>query len=198
MADQSIGTASTSSSLIRRVKARDTGAWQRLVQLYTPMVYGWARRGGLNDSDAADVSQEVFQTLVAKIDQFQRDQTGTSFRGWLWKITQNQVRLHFRKRTNEPDGVGGTDAAMQFQQLPDFFESAEEPSAEAARTQLVHRTLRLIRNDFSQQVWDLFWRQAVEGESAADIASELEIPAKNIRQAKYRVLCRLREELEGS
>ena len=48
---------STSSSLLMRVKGRDPDAWQRLVNLYGPLVYRWAREAGLQDSDAADVMQ---------------------------------------------------------------------------------------------------------------------------------------------
>ncbi len=36
-------SSSTSTSLLRRVKARDPDAWQRLVNLYGPLVYRWAR-----------------------------------------------------------------------------------------------------------------------------------------------------------
>jgi len=191
-------TASTSSSLIRRVKARDAEAWERLFQLYTPMVYGWARRSGLRDSDAADISQEVFRAVARSIDDFQRDQAGSSFRSWLWAITRNQIRLYFRKKGDEPEAAGGTDAAAQLQQHASFLDEDTDPGGLSGRKLLVHRALRLIRNDFSECNWQAFWQLAVEGRSAADIAAELDMSPAAVRQAKYRVLCRLRQELEGS
>ena len=191
-------TASASSSLIRRVKASDPDAWERLFQLYTPMVYGWARRGGLRDSDASDISQEVFRAVVRSIDDFQREQGSSSFRSWLWAITRNQIRLYYRQRADEPEAVGGTDADVLLQQHASFLEEETDPSGLTGRKLLVQRALRLIRNDFSERNWQAFWRLAVEGHSAADIADQLDMSAAAVRQAKYRVLCRLREELEGS
>lgn len=51
----------TSSSLIRAILARDPQAWSRFAQLYGPVVYRWVRQWGLQENDAADVVQEVFQ-----------------------------------------------------------------------------------------------------------------------------------------
>lgn len=162
------------------------------------MVYGWARRGELRDSDAADICQEVFRAVVKNIDDFQRDQASSSFRSWLWAITRNQIRLFYRRRADEPQATGGTDAAAQIQQLPAFLDEDSEPSALVGRKLLVHRTLKLIRSDFSERNWDAFWRLAVEGESATEIAETLGMSPSAVRQAQYRILCRLREELEGS
>lgn len=192
------GTGSTSSSLIRRVKARDAAAWERLFQLYTPLVYGWARRSGLRDSDAADISQEVFRAVARNIDDFQKDQASSSFRAWIWAITRNQIRLYFRKKGDEPEAAGGTNAALQLQQHPSFLDEDTDPMGLAGRQLLVQRALRLIRNDFSERNWQAFWQLAVEERSATEVAEELEMSPAAVRQAKYRVLCRLREELEGS
>jgi RNA polymerase sigma-70 factor (ECF subfamily) len=49
----------TSSSLLERVKTQDPQGWQRLLALYGPLVYHWARQSHLQDQDAADVVQEV-------------------------------------------------------------------------------------------------------------------------------------------
>ena len=38
----------------------DDASWKRLVALYSPLVYGWCRDGGLPAGDAANVLQEVF------------------------------------------------------------------------------------------------------------------------------------------
>ena len=51
---------STSASLIQSVKAADTDAWQRLADLYGPVVYAWCRQAGLTQVDTADVAQNVF------------------------------------------------------------------------------------------------------------------------------------------
>src|SRR3954451_16054692 len=89
---------SISNSLLEGVKSRDARAWQRLVDLYGPLVYHWCCRPGLRREDRADIFQEVFRTLAEKIDIFCRDRPGGTFRGWLRTITRNKIADHFRKK----------------------------------------------------------------------------------------------------
>ena len=50
----------TSLTLVGRVQANEEAAWQRLVDLYGPLIFSWGCRGGLSVEDSADVMQEVF------------------------------------------------------------------------------------------------------------------------------------------
>jgi Sigma-70 region 2 len=77
-------SSSTSASLLQRVRRFDPDAWDRLCALYGPVVYGWCRRAGLQENDAAEVLQEVFRSVFRGIGDFQKSasQAGT-FRGWL-------------------------------------------------------------------------------------------------------------------
>src|SRR5438034_10006419 len=78
------GAASTSSTLLLRVKARDPDAWRRFEQLYRPLVLRWCRvRFGLQDADAEDVAQEVFGAVSGAIEEFRHDRPSDSLRGWL-------------------------------------------------------------------------------------------------------------------
>src|SRR5262249_53660874 len=70
----------TSVSLLERAKGRDEAAWRRLVLLYSPLVYFWARRSGLADTDAADVVQDVWQRVAAALPRFRRDSDSGTFR----------------------------------------------------------------------------------------------------------------------
>jgi len=42
------------SLLVRLRDAHDADAWGHFVSLYAPLVYGYARKQGLQDADAAD------------------------------------------------------------------------------------------------------------------------------------------------
>src|SRR5438552_4671524 len=94
--EASQATSSTSRSLLERVKARDARAWDQLVTLYSPLILHWCRRWDLEGHDAADVFQEVFQTLATQIGRFRKERPGDTFRGWLWTITRSKVHDHFR------------------------------------------------------------------------------------------------------
>lgn len=181
---------STSQTLLRRAQQRDDDAWRRLSQLYAPLVYGWARRAGLQGSDAADVGQEVFRTVALKIADYRPD-GGSGFRAWLWGITRNKLREFRRTRATEPQ-PGGVDAAL----LADIPEhEAGEFLQTESQARLVQRALKVLETEFEENTWRAFWRSAVEEHRTADIASDLQMTVKAVRQAKYRVLRRLRQEL---
>lgn len=153
--------------------------------------------GGLSDADAADAVQEVFRSVYSHATDFDVENQQSSFRAWLWAITRNQVRLFYRRRGSTPQAQGGTDVARQLNEYPDWIDDEEEPVTSHERRSLLQRTLAVIRNDFDDTTWQAFWRLAVEDHSSADIAEELGISQGAVRQAKYRVLCRLREEMGG-
>ena len=186
----------TSRSLLERVQADEAAAWDRLVTLYAPLVFQWCRGWGLREQDIADVFQEVFQAVAAHVANFRRERQGDTFRGWLRTITRNKVYDHFRRQGREPAGVGGSDAQARLAQLP-----APQPrdegssSAEEGEPGLFRRALDLIRGEFAERTWQAFWRTAVEGRAAAEVAAELGMSPGAVRVAKSRVLQRLREEL---
>ena len=186
---------STSGSLIARMKRREPDAWQKVSDIYTPLVYSWARRGGLIDADAADAVQEVFQSVYRHSADFDVKNQHTSFRAWLWTITRNQVRLFYRRRGDTPVAHGGTDFVRQLNEYPDWIDNEKEPVTSIELHALLQRTLVVIRSDFDDNTWQAFRRLTVEGHAAGDIAVELGISPGAVRQAKYRVLCRLREEM---
>ena len=64
-----------------------------------------------------------------------------------------------------------------------------------ASARLFARALELIRGEFEERTWTAFWRTAVEGQAAKDVAADLSMSPGAVRVAKSRVLHRLREEL---
>jgi RNA polymerase sigma-70 factor (ECF subfamily) len=185
----------TSLSLLFRLRENDAAAWDRLVILYAPLVYYWCRKLGLPDQDAADIFQDVFQSVATKIASFHKDQPGDTFRGWLRMITHNKVQDHFRRQGRQPQAAGGSEANLRLSQLP-FSEDVEESNDDQqAYQQLVQRALELIRNEFTPRTWQAFWRVAVDGQRPVDVAEELKMQPGTVRVAKSRVLQRLRQEL---
>ena len=194
MSESSPPSSGTSLSLLERARSRDPMAWQKLVQLYSPLAFSWARRAGLGDADAADLVQEVWQSVAAALDRFRRDGAGATFRGWLWTITRNKLNDHFRTRRGKPEAAGGTEAKQMLEAVPEQ-EPADEAGSEGHG--LLHRTLELIRPEFEERTWRAFWGVTVEGRSAADVGEALGMAANAVHQARFRVLRRLREEMAG-
>ncbi len=186
-------TLSTSVRLIEQAKQRDPMAWERLAQLYGPLVYGWARRSGLQPSDAADVAQDVFRSVCQAIERFDQERPDGRFRSWLQGITRNRLRDFFRQQQRQPIGAGGTTANVGFQQLLD--DALSEKSLEASTKSLAMRALAMIETDFEESTWRAFWRTAIEGHAPRRVAEELGLSVASVYKAKSRVLQRLREEL---
>lgn len=187
-------SSSTSLSLLRRAGEHDAEAWRRISDLYVPLVYRWARQARLQESDAADIVQEVFQSLASRIQDFRRDQPGDSFRGWLYSITRNKIRDHFRDVARRPDAPGGTEAYAELEALSEETTVGEISQLTA---DLAHRAAALMKVDFEPRSWEVFWRVVVENQRPADVAADLGMSVAAVHQAKSRVLRRLRQELSG-
>ena len=189
-------TDSTSLSLLEKIRAREESAWQRLVDLYGPLVFSWCCRCGLSREDASDVFQEVLAAVAANIAQFRRQRPGDTFRGWLRVIARNQSRLHFRRQRDRPRAIGGSTAQMRVQELPDEMEQESDPSTETReRSGLLRRGLDLVRSEFEEHTWRAFWLVVVEQCSPREVGAQLQMTSGAVRQAKYKVLRKLRNEL---
>ncbi len=201
----------TSRSLLYLARQDDPAAWEKLVQLYGPLVAIWCRRSGLQEADARDVFQEVFQAVARKLHTFRKERESDTFRGWLRTITQNKIRDQFRKAGRDPQAIGGTEAHQWMEQLPTADvasdQSSESDSSQSAQGDVwaeddaasqrvvFQQALELIRTNFATHTWQAFIRTTVDGQSSTDVADELGMTPGAVRVAKSRVLQRLREEL---
>ena len=181
----------TSVSLLERLRRpAESDAWARFVDLYTPLIYCWARRVGLTPEEAADLVQDVLIVLVQKLPSFEYD-PHKSFRGWLRTVTLNKWRED-RRRRKIPVAAGDGDLA-----------GAVSPEAEDAfwqveyQQQLVNRALKLMQAEFEETTWKACWECVVAGKPAAAVAGQLGLTVAAVYAAKSRVLRRLREELGG-
>src|SRR5438874_11082520 len=93
----------TRASLLTRLgDPQDRGAWQQFVELYGSLVYGFVRQRGLQEADAADLTQEVFLAVAQAAGHWNYDPGQGTFRGWLFGITRNKLARFFRRRYTEP------------------------------------------------------------------------------------------------
>jgi RNA polymerase sigma-70 factor (ECF subfamily) len=154
----------------------------------------WCVRGGVLQADAEDVSQEVLAAAAAGLGGFHRDRAGDSFRGWLRGIARNHVLLHFRRNKGRPQAEGGSD---QWAVLENVADPLSGPAAgeDVEVSALYRRALDFLREHFEERTWQAFWLTVVEGRAPVNLTKELGMTAPAIRQAKSRVLRRLKQEL---
>lgn len=185
---------STSLSLLSRLRAQDQDAWRECLGLYTPLVLRWCMRQGLTESDAADLTQEVFGKVTTNIEQFHKDSNGGSFRGWICRITHHEITDFFRRRDSTALPAGGTDAQLRLQEVPE--RPTPEPDEEEVRQEtryLYQKAMHVARAEFPERTWQMFWRTAVDGNPAGAVAEEFGATPAAVRQIKSRVLRRLKQ-----
>jgi RNA polymerase sigma-70 factor (ECF subfamily) len=182
----------TPPSLLDRLRQPgERQAWDRFVELYTPLIYYWARGVGLQAEDAADLVQDVFVLLLRKLPEFSYDRH-RSFRAWLRTVTLNKWREKRRRPTPPLAGPG----EANLDEVPDANRAADFWEAEY-RARLAEHALDIMRTDFQATTWKAFWEYVVGGRPAAEVAAELHITVGAVHAARFRILTRLREELRG-
>jgi RNA polymerase sigma-70 factor, ECF subfamily len=190
--------ASTSSGLLECAKRRDPDAWHQLARLYGPLIVQWCRQSSLNDEDAADVVQEVFISVATHLTDYRHERPGDTFRGWLHTITANKILDLLRGRHGKAQAEGGSFALQELTRLPAAEAAAVSTEEDIGiKNILVRRALDLVRPEFEEVTWKAFWGMAIDGRSASEIGAELGMATHAVRQAKYRVFRRLRQELDG-
>ena len=190
----STSDTATSESLLERAKQSEPEAWEQLCALYGPLVYHWIRHGGVPESDAPDLFQEVFQSVVKSLPSFRRDRPGDRFRGWLFTITRRKVIDHFRRNARQVTPKGGTDFYQRMQELPDEEDPSTVSQLANEGPNLFHRALELIKAEFEQRTWDAFWKTSIENQSVKDVAELLQMSTDAVYQARSRILRRMRHE----
>ena len=107
-------------------------------------------------------------------------------------MTRNKVRDFARSRVDREAAVGGTDYHAFLEQVPGESDQEESVNRDPG---LYGRALEAIRAEFEQRTWQAFWRTAVDEQNATQVGEELRMSATAVRNAKSRILRRLREML---
>jgi RNA polymerase sigma-70 factor (ECF subfamily) len=186
--------------LVRVRNAADAEAWRQFVELYAPLVYGLARKRGLQDADAADVTQEVFRLVSDGVKRLEYDPRRGTFRSWLHAVTRNCLHDFLERRARRCQGTGDSGTQVLLEAQPDRGPDEDLWEGEY-RQQVFSWAVGQVRPLFKESTWQAFWQLAVEGKSGEETAQALGMTVGAVYVAKNRVLARLREriiELEGA
>ncbi|HYZ84286.1 MAG TPA: sigma-70 family RNA polymerase sigma factor [Bryobacteraceae bacterium] len=109
------GTLDAEAQLIERCLRGDESAWDEMVRSYTRKVYAVCYRFTGKDSEAQDLTQEVFLRVFKTLRTFRSGEG--SFTVWLNRLTRNLLIDHYRRNKLERS----TDSIEE--QLPRLEES---------------------------------------------------------------------------
>jgi RNA polymerase sigma-70 factor (ECF subfamily) len=188
--------ATRASLLVRLRDPRDQAAWTEFVELYAPLVYGYARKQGLQDADAADLTQDVLAAVAGAVGRLDYDPACGSFRNWLFTGVRRRLSNWRRSRKNGVRGSGDSAAHRLLEQRPAPEEEQAAWEAEW-QEQLYARACEQIRQEVSPKTWEAFWRTAIDGQPGKQVASDLDLSLAAVYHARSRVLARLKELVQS-
>jgi RNA polymerase sigma factor (sigma-70 family) len=188
--DGPVSPQPTRPSLLIRIRdPRDGDAWETFVDTYLPMIYHYARRMGLQDADAADVSQEVLVEVARCIRAFEYQPGRGRFRNWLGVLVRRRVYRFLKKKDQgaaelDEEGPHGPESNASDVEWTDEF-----------NTRILDMAMARARPHFEPATWRAFEAVWLENRRASDVAAELNEPIEVIYTSKSRVLKRLEEEV---
>jgi RNA polymerase sigma-70 factor (ECF subfamily) len=180
--------------LLRIRDPGDIAAWQTFVDVYGPLIYRHGRRRGLQDADAAEVTQDVLFQVSRSIQAFEYRPEQGRFRDWLGTVTENKIRtfltrqagtVHARGESGKADPMALVACGQQDTQWTEDFDR-----------HILHQALTRIQPHFEEHVWrafELVWR---DDHPPAAVARESGQTIDWVYMVKARVLKRLQEEVQ--
>lgn len=91
-----LNSVSSDLELVRLAADGNLAAFELIYRRYYRRTFSLALRMTGSQTEAEDLTQEVFIQLFRKIGSFRGD---SAFSTWLHRLTVNQVLMHFRKRS---------------------------------------------------------------------------------------------------
>src|SRR5438034_6688366 len=156
--------ATRASLLVRLRDGGDEGAWQEFVHLYAPIIYGFARKRGLQDADAADLMQEILRSVSSAVHRLEYDSARGTFRGWLFTVTRNKVFNFLESRGRRVLGSGDSRVQERLEQhASSDGDLASDWEADYQRT-IAAQAMERVQSEFQSATWNAFLQTAVDGQ----------------------------------
>lgn len=135
-------------ALVARARAGDQAAWDRIVELHTPLVRAMCARHRLSAADAEDVAATVWLRLVERLGTIREP---AALPGWLATTARNECLQLLRTR-NRSMPIEGTDlVADEATTADDWLVQQERYIAlRQAFTQLSEKCQRLLSLLFTE------------------------------------------------
>ena len=185
------------SLLVRIQDPRDERAWTEFVEIYEPVVYRIARHKGLQDADAAELTQEVFLAVAAAIRRWEPDPARGKFRTWLFRIARNLIINSVAARRRHPQGTGDTGFLARLEEEPAPAGADSVLLDQEYKRELFRWAAERIRGEFRDPTWQAFWLTSVEAQEIRHVAESLGLSTGAVYIARSRIMARLREKIEA-
>ncbi len=168
-------TLDPDSSLVERCLRGDEAAWEELVRVYTRRVYGLCYRFTSSDSEAQDLTQEVFLRVYRSLKSFRSDEG--SLATWLTRVTRNLLIDHYRRTRQDrvtdsiEDQLPVLEESMPASARPDGMVAGREAS------EILQAALQKLSPELRESVI----LRDLEGMEYREISTVLRIPEGTVK-----------------
>ena len=174
----------TRPSLLQMLNSEnDQQAWSEFTEIYSPVIYRYCRKKGLQEADALEVLQEVLLQVYQYIASFDYDPDRGRFRAWLQTVTHSRLCRFWKKKADQKECTGQEETLDQ--------KEAEQFFGSEVVYQITQLALKEIRTGFQPDTWSAFELTWVEQQDVEDVASSLGRSVGWVYVAKSRVLKKL-------
>lgn len=192
----------TRASLIARLRRTNAAeawnsAWEQFYCTYSPMIFAWCQKWGLQPADCEDVVASVLVILGRRMDTFEYDPS-YRFRGWLKTVVANEIRAFLaRQAKRSADHGSGGEQSSLLDNIADVDAAADE-LADSLHDQrvLLNRAIENVRGRVQPDTWLAFERTTILGQEPAQVAEDLGISIAIVYKSKSRVFEHLRSTVD--
>ena len=174
----------------------DVDAWNEFVEIYQPVIFRLVTERGLQYADATDVTQLVLTRVSQVVEQFDPERQGATFRGWLYRITQNLTIDFLRKQKRTAASCQSLDAPWDWRTLPQPNASESQEFRRCYEQRLFVLASQVVRQRVAEKTWQAFWQTEIEARPVREVARSLGIHEGAIYVARSRVMARLKKEVQ--
>jgi RNA polymerase sigma-70 factor, ECF subfamily len=177
------------------VEDHDEGTFNEIVNRYGDKIYRTALRITHNTSDAEDVLQEVFITLIEKINTFHR---GSKFSTWLYRVAANASFIHLRDEKKYKNEVSlddyvshDEDGAFKGVETKDWGDRPDEVLQSKEAMEIIEKAV----NELPVHHRVVFHLRDVEGFTSQEVAKVLGLSLTAVKTRIHRARLLLRNKL---
>jgi len=188
---------------LEQATAGDGHAWRRLVEAYSPRVFGLLVRQ-CGDRDLADeLTQAAFVQVVAHLGRYSEK---GSFEPWLFRIAMNLLRDEMRRRKRQArpmdmtegpaDGRDGSEwTAVQERAVQIGATAPDDPLEQVSRAEQIDR-LRQAVDRLPEADRQIVHLRHTAGLTFKQIAETLDEPLGTVLARGHRALAKLKKAME--
>jgi RNA polymerase sigma-70 factor (ECF subfamily) len=192
----------TRQSLLSRLKDwEDQASWKTFFDTYWRLIYGVARKAGLNDAEAQDVVQETVVSVAKKMPEFKYDPIQGSFKSWLLQLTRWRIADALRKKHYEKDGRRYPREeplrTSLLEHQPDLSAcNLERVWEEEWIKNVTEVALDRVKKQANARQYQMFYLHVVKKMPATDVARRLGAKLPEVYFAKYKISALIKKQVK--